>query len=86
MSSGGVAATYYSPGGKPFAWQVCFNIDQMYRVSSYLGLEPARIKPDAKKTDTSKKGLPSASPAAARKPVKTKAAPLKGRARAARKP
>jgi hypothetical protein len=52
----GVAATYYSPGGRAFAWQVCFNIEQLDKVSCYLGLEPQRSKPQIKKANISKKG------------------------------
>ena len=74
----GVAATYYSPGGRAFAWQVCFNIEQMHRVSIYLGLEPQGSKPQIKKANISKKGRSAVKSAtSACRPAETKNASVK---------
>ncbi|MDH7482937.1 MAG: hypothetical protein QHH26_13330 [Armatimonadota bacterium] len=38
-STGGIMATYYSPGGKEFAWQVRFPVEHWGLVMQALGIE-----------------------------------------------
>lgn len=75
-----VMATYLTPGGKTFAWQVVFSMGEWDDVSRALGLEvkeraPVRVaeKSPAKtakttKTKTAVKATKKASPKAAAKP------------------
>lgn len=35
----GVMATYLSPGGKPFAWQIAFSMNNWEHISRILGVE-----------------------------------------------
>jgi hypothetical protein len=70
-----VMATYFSPGGKPYAWQVKFDMDDWTRISKALGLESRETEP-ARFT-----GKRKTKPAAARGPkaAKTRAGSRRAR-------